>query len=254
MPDVSVRAVWHTMLLPIVTVPPPVIKNVAILFVVFIVVWFKKSVPSAPVAPTVMFEDALPVKHSVALMPDTVPLSVSVRAPIVSLFPDPVNISAPVIVGFPLIVYAVALAQFSSRFPNVAVEFDMLFAVPVMLIIPPGLLTCVPAPVIFPEQVMMLPPSLSVPAVSARFPLTVQPIPDNETPLALFIVRLPNVVAADPPIVCAALPLKVVVPVEVKAAALTLLVKFPPIFIVLAAAAQLPDERVTLPATVQVAL
>ena len=85
-------------------------------------------------------------------------------------------------------------------------------------------------------------------------PVTVQPTPDNVTPLALFTVRLLKVVAALPPMVCAPVPLNVVIADEVNAAELTLFVKLPPKFTALPPVAQLPDERVTFPATVHAAL
>ena len=61
-------------------------------------------------APIVKLDVALPVRYWVADIPDTVPFSVSVKVPIASVLAAPVKVSAPVIVGLPLIVNADAPA------------------------------------------------------------------------------------------------------------------------------------------------
>ena len=164
--------------------------NVAILFVVPGVVGFKNIVPRAPVAPIVKLEVAPPVIYLVADMPPTLPLSVSVLAPRVKVFAAAVMVNTPVTVGLPVIVNAVAPVWFSSRLPNVAAAFDMLFAAPVILIFPPAPLTCVPAPVILPVLVITNPPSFSVPAVSASVVSTLQLLPSVAEKPVLFIVNV----------------------------------------------------------------
>ena len=147
--------------------------------------------PSAPVAPIVKLEVAPPVKYWVPDIPETVPFNVNVLAPIVNVFPAAAIENIPVMVGPPPdIVNAVAPTWFSSRFPKVAVLFDILFAAPVMDILPPALLVCVPAPVIFPALVITLPPSANVPAVSASVVATLQLLPNVAVCPALFIVKV----------------------------------------------------------------
>ena len=123
-------------------------------------------------------------------MPDTVPSSVSVFAPRVSVLAAAAMENMPVIVGLPVIVNAVAPVWFNSRFPNVAAAFDMLFAAPVILILPPVLLVCVPAPVILPKLVITFPPSAKVPAVNANVVPTLQALPNVAECPALFMVNV----------------------------------------------------------------
>ena len=139
-PDVKVSADEQTVLLPNVAEPPPFIRKVTILFVVPAVVWLKNIVPNAPVAPIVRLDDALPVKYCVDDIPETVPFSVNVKPPIVSVFAAPVKVKAPVIVAFPPIVKFVPPALLNSRLPSVTAALAMLFAVPVIVILPPVLL------------------------------------------------------------------------------------------------------------------
>ena len=143
-------------------------------------------------------------------------------------------------------------AALNSRLPNVSPA--IVEPIPVMLIFPDPVLMCVPVPDILPCNKITLPPSDKEPTLSAMFAVTVHPIPDSETPAALFTVRLLKVVAELPPIVCALVPLKVTVDDDVKAAALTLLVKFPPKFTPLLPVAQLPEDNITLPVTLHAAL
>lgn len=160
-PDVSVNAVLLTILLPRVAEPPPLIINVEILFVVAGVVSLKKIVPKTPVAPIVMLAVVLPVKYFVVDMPVTVPFMVNVRVRRFSELFAPVKVSAPFTVALPDKVNALVDAELNSRLPRVAA--DMLLLTPVIVILPPVLLLCIPAPAIFPAQVIMLPPSASVP-------------------------------------------------------------------------------------------
>ena len=102
-PEPAVRSsnVTLTIELPMVTSPPPFTRNVLISEARPAP---KNKVPNEPVAPTVKLELALPDRYFVADIPDTVPLRLSVFAPIVSVFAAPVIVSAPVIVGLPAIV------------------------------------------------------------------------------------------------------------------------------------------------------
>ena len=188
LPEVSVTAVLTTNGLPSVAVPPPFIRKVTIWFVVPGVPWLKNKVPSAPVAAMVRLDDALPVKKSVADIPATVPLSVNVRAPMVSVLLAPVNVSVPVIVGLPDNVYALVEAQLNSRLPSVAPE--TLCAIPVMVILPPVVLVCVPVPVILPWSVITWPPSAMVPLVSASVVATINGLPIVALPPTPFIVNV----------------------------------------------------------------
>ena len=134
----------------------------------------------------VKLEVVLPVKYLLADMPDTVPLSVKVRAPMVSVFAAPVNVSAPFTVVLPDKVNALAEAALNSRLPRLAAE--MLLATPVIVILPPALLVWVPAPAMFPAHVITFPPSASV-------PVSVSVVPTLRL-LASVVVPAPAVKAA----------------------------------------------------------
>ena len=160
LPDVSVKVVIF-MALPMVAVPPPFMMKVAILFVVPGVPWLKNKLPIVPVPPSVKLELALPVKNCVADMPLMVPFIVSVKAPMVTVLAVPTNDTFPLTIALPVNENTLADPAANSRLPSVAP--DILLLVPVMLILPLPVLVCMPVPAMFPAQVIVLPPSASVP-------------------------------------------------------------------------------------------
>ena len=132
-------------------------------------------------APTVRLEVVPPVKYLVADMPTTVLFSVSVKAPIDSVLAAPVNVNAAEIDGLPVSVKALVAGEFNSIFPSVAP--DMLLFVPVIVILPPTELECMPVPPMFPAQVIILPPSASVVrAVSVSVVPTLRSLPSVVVP------------------------------------------------------------------------
>ena len=163
--------------------------KVAILFVVPGVVGLKNKVPRSLVEFIVRFEVApLPVKYCVADIPVTVPLRVTVNAPIVSVLFGPVNDRFPFMVGLPVNVKALAEAALKLRLPKVAPE--KLLAMPVMLILPLPLLMCMPAPVMLPAQVSTFPPSATVPVRVSVVP-TLRLLPNVVVPaLAVTVAKL----------------------------------------------------------------
>ena len=180
-PAVSASVVSTLQLFPSVAEKPALfIVKVAILSVVPGVVGLKNNVPRSLAELIVKFELApFPVRYCVADIPDTVPFSVNVLAPRVHVLLAPVNVSPPFTVGLPVKVNALADAALNSRLPRFAPE--MLFAIPVILILPLPLLACVPAPAMLPEQVITLPPSTSVP-VSVNVVLTLRLLPSVVVP------------------------------------------------------------------------
>ena len=118
-PPVSASVVSTLQLLPSVAVwPGQFIVNVAMLSEVPGVVGLKNIVPRSVAVVTLILELApLPVKYLVDDIPDTVPLSITVRAPIVNVLFAPVNVNAPFIVGLPVSVNALVELQLNSRLP-----------------------------------------------------------------------------------------------------------------------------------------
>ena len=112
-------------------------------------------------------------------IPDTVPFSVKVNAPIVKVLFPPLNERLPLIVGLPVKEKALAEAALKSRLPKVAPE--IVFPTPVILIFPMPVLMCVPVPAILPEQVTTFPLSASVP-VSVRVVPTLRLLPNVVVP------------------------------------------------------------------------
>ena len=180
-PAVRASAVRMLKLLPIVAVCPALFNvNVVMLSVEPAVVGSKYSVPKSLVEFIVRLEVApLPEKYCVADIPTTVPLSVNVNAPIDKVLFAPVKVSALFIVALPVNANALAEAALNSTLPRFAP--DIVEPTPVMLILPPVLLLCVPAPAMFPEQVITFPPSATVP-VSVSVVLTLKLLPSVVVP------------------------------------------------------------------------
>ncbi len=132
--------------------------------------------------PITRLDDALPVRKFAALIPETAPFSVSVLAPIVSV--PAVITNASVMVGLP--VRLKSEGWLSSSLPIVAAD---IVADSPFMVMPPAPVAA-PFPVMLPSSVILLPPSASVPAVSASVALMLSLLPSVTVPSLPLSVRV----------------------------------------------------------------